>query len=319
MKPLLPFTLVYPKSIDEAAVKLKGKTKLIAGGTDLLGVLKDRILPDYPEALMDLKTISGLDYIKEETGVLKIGALAKLSDVSESSTVMGKYAALAQAAHAVGSPLLRNMGTLGGNLCQEVRCWYYRYPYFLGGRLFCLRKGGTACFAVTGDNRYHAILRGAGCFAVCPSDTAIALTALNANIITNKKSIPIDNFFQVLGDVLAADEIVTEIQIPSPKTGTKQTFTKFALRKAIDFALVSVATAITISGGSVSDARIVLGAVAPMPYRATGAEDAIKGKAINETLADTAAAAAVKDAVPLANNAYKIQIAKTLVKRAILA
>ena len=169
------------------------------------------------------------------------------------------------------------------------------------------------CYAVTGDNRYHSIIGGKVCFAVCPSDTAIALSALNATIVTNKRSIPIGDFYEVLSNVLDTDEIVTEVQVPAPVAGTKQTFTKFALRKAIDFAIVSVSTAI-----SSSDARIVLGAVAPVPYRATAAEDVIRGKAITEALAEEAAAAAVKDAIPLSNNKYKIQIAKVMVKRAIL-
>jgi xanthine dehydrogenase YagS FAD-binding subunit len=185
--------------------------------------------------------------------------------------------------------------------------------------MLCLRKGGTTCFAVTGDNRYHAILGGAGCFAVCPSDTGMALTALDATIVTNKRSIQIGNFFQVLGNSLTAGEIVTEVQVPTPKSGTKQTFTKFTFRPSIDFAIVSVASAITIEAGKVSDARIVLGAVAPIPYRATGAEVAIKGQAITEAIAETAGTAAVKDASPLSKNKYKVQIAKTLVKRAILA
>lgn len=309
-------------TLNEAASKITefdGRAKLLAGGTDLLGVLKDRILPTYPEVLVNIKTIPGMEYIREDAGVLKIGALARLNDIANSAVVKGKYDILAQAAYSVRSPNIRLMGTIGGNLCQDTRCWYYRYPHHIGGRMLCFRKGGPLCFAVPGDNRYNAILGGAVCFSVCPSDTAIPLTALDATIVTNKRSIPIGDFFEVLGNVLEDDEIVTEVQVPEPKSGTKQTFTKFALRKAIDFAIVSVASAITIEAGKVSDARIVLGVVAPVPYRAIAAEDVIKGNAISEALAETAGAAAVKDALALSKNAYKIQIAKTLVKRAILA
>jgi xanthine dehydrogenase YagS FAD-binding subunit len=311
-----PFKHESPVTIEEAVAKsneYKGNAPFIAGGTDILGPIKDRIHPTYPDALIDLKKIPGLDYIKEEGGVLKIGALTSLTDVAASSTVQGSWSILAMAAGRVSAPELRNMGTIGGNLCQEVRCWFYRYPNRIGGRIVCLRKGGTTCFAVTGDNRYHSIIGGKGCFAICPSDTAIALTALDATIVTNKRSIAIADFYKVLGTALASDEIVKEIQVPKPAAGTVQNFIKHAMRPAIDFAMVSVAT--VISG---SDARIVLGAVAPVPYRATAAEDVVKGKTITETLAAAAGEAAVKDAVPLDDNKYKVQIAKVLVKRCLL-
>jgi len=319
MKKLKNFEHYNAGTVDEA-VSLLGKygekAKIIAGGTDLVTVMKDEILPEYPEALVNIKTIPELDYIKEEAGVLKIGALALLVDIADNTTVKTKYAALAQAADAVGTPELRNMSTIGGNLCQDVRCWYYRT---LNNYFNCFRKGGALCSAVPGDNRYNAILGGAACFAVCPSDTAIALGALDATIVTNKRNIPIDDFYRVLGNALEGDEIVTEVQVPEPKSGTKQVFLKFRIRKTIDFAISSVATAITVEGGMVADARIVLGAVAPMPYRASDAEDALKGNAISESVAETAGDAAVKDAMPLSKNAYIIQITKTLVKRAILA
>ena len=296
--------------------KNKGKAKLIAGGTDLLTVMKDKINPTYPEVLVNIKDIPGLDIIKEEGGVLKIGSLALISNIANDATVKNKYIALAEAANKVATLHIRNMGTIGGNLCQETRCWYYRAPnnYF-----FCFRKGGTLCFAVIGDNRYNAILGSEVCFAVFPGDTGVALTALDATLVTTQRNIPIDDFFVVLGNVLEDDEIVTEIQVPEPKAGTKQAFLKFAARKSLDFAIASVATAITVEAGTVADARIVLGGVAPYPYRATDAEDALKGNAISESVAETAGAAAVKDAFPLSKNAYLVPITKTLVKRAILA
>lgn len=311
------FTLVNATTVAEAVSALgTGNAKVIAGGTDLLTVMKDRIKPTYPEVLVNIKAIAGLGSIKEEAGVLKIGALALLSDIVDDSTIKSKYTALAQAARAVATPQIRNMGTIAGNLCQEVRCWYYRAPknYF-----FCFLKGGALCFAVPGDNRYNAILGGKICFSACPSDIAIALGALDATIVTSKRNIPIDNFFTVGTNVLEDNEIVTEVQVPEPKSGTKQTFLKFRLRKAMDFAMSSVATAITVAAGTVTDARIVLGGVAPLPYRATDAEDAIKGKAINEANAEAAGAAAVKDALALSKNAYLVPITQALVKRAILA
>ena len=307
-------------TIADAVSSLKaGNAAVLAGGTDILNLLKIGALTNPPETLVNIKNISGLDSINEDAQGLKIGAMAKLSDIAASEVVRGKYSALAKAAESVASPPLREMGTIAGNLCQEVQCWYFRRSFLTGTFFDCFRKGGRQCFAVTGDNRYHAILGGKVCFAVCPSDTAIALTALYATIVTNKRSIPIGDFFEVLGNVLNDDEIVTEIRVLTPEPGTKQAFIKFALRPTIDFAVVSVAVAITNKDGKVSDARIVLGAVAPVPYRATDAEETLKGKAISESLAETAAAAAVKDTAPLSNNKYKVQIARTLVKRALLA
>ena len=169
------------------------------------------------------------------------------------------------------------------------------------------------------DNRYNAILGWDQCPAVCPSDTAIALGALDATVVTNKRSIPILDFFEELGNDLGDDEIVTEVQVPEPESGSKQVFLKFRLRKAIDFAISSVAAVITPATGNVTDARIVLGGVAPVPYRATAAEDALKGNAITESVAEAAGAAAVKDATPLSKNGYIVQITKALVQRAVLA
>lgn len=301
----------------------KGKAKVIAGGTDLLGVLKDQILTKYPQALIDIKTITGLDYIREDKDVLRIGALTKLADIIDDPTVNNKYRILSEAARTVANPQIRNMGTIGGNLAQDTRCWYYRYPHQLGGRIMCLRKGSGSCVAITGDNRYHAILQGKKCFAVCPSDTAVALSALDAIIKIRgpqgERTIPVSAFYQPLGNDLKDDEILTEIQVPQPPEGAKQTFLKFRLRNAVDFAIVSVALIITIGGGVCEDVRIALGAVAPRPIRAVGAEQTIKGKAINAATAEAAAEAAVIGAVPLNMNAYKVEITKALVKRAILS
>lgn len=322
MKLLKPFKHVSAKTVEEAAALLSvGKAKLIAGGTDLLSVLKDQIHNDYPELIIDLKTIPNLNYIMEDSGVLKIGALAKLAEIAGSPLVKRKYKMLADAARSVGSPQIRNIGTIGGNLCQEVRCLYYRYPRHVGDRIICYRKGGRVCYAVAGNNLYHMILgRPTKCYAVHPSDTAPALTALDAKVKTSKRTIPIENFFDTLtGTVLDHDEILTEIQVQTPPDGSKQTWIKFRLRKSIDFAIASVASMLTLESGTCKDARIVLGGVAPIPWRSKDAENVIKGKPINETTAEEAGKAAVKNALPLTQNAYKIQIVKALVKRAILS
>ena len=252
-----------------------------------------------------------MDYIKEEGGMLKIGALTRLTDIVESSVVQSKWSSLAEAAHLVGTPQLRNMGTIGGNLCQENRCWYFRAEQ---NAFFCFRKGGALCYLTAGRNERHsAILGGAVCFTNSVSDTAIPLTALDATVVTTQRTIAIGDFFVTLGNVLEDNEIVTEIQVPEPAADTKQVFLKWAERKALDFAEVSVAIAV-----SSSDAKIVLGSVAPVPWRATDAEDAVKGQAITESVAAAAGDEAVNGALKLSDNGYKVQLTKTLVKRALL-
>ena len=319
------FRHIDAKTIGQACKLLKGyegRAKLNAGGTDLLGILKDRVLEDYPEAIINLKTIPGLDYIKEDNRGLKIGALTTLATIARSTMMKEKYGALAEAAYAVAAPQIRNVATLGGNLCQDVRCWYYRYPHEIGGRMLCLRKGKGPCLAVPGDNRYHAIFEGKRCFAVCPSDTAIALTALNATMkiagTNGRRTILVKDFFTTLGNVLDPGEMVTEIQIPKPPDEAKQTFLKLTLRRPIDFALVSVASVITLRNGICKAASIALGAVAPTPIRATKAEETLNGRIINLETASEAAEAAVIGARPLSMNAYKVEETEALVRRAIL-
>ena len=306
-------------TVAEASSLLKaGNAAVLAGGTDILNLLKVGALANPPAALVNIKNIPGMDFIRKDKDGLRIGATTRISDIALSDTVRSKYSALASAAGSVASPPVREMGTIAGNLCQQVQCWYFRRSFLTGNIFTCLRKGGSCCYAVSGDNRYHAILGARQCFAVCPSDMAIALTALDAEIITSRRRIPIGGFFQVQGNVLTKDEIIVEIKVPAPKPGTRQVFIKFALRPAIDFAVASAAAVMTARRGKVSDARIVLGAVAPVPYRANDAEDVLRGNTVSELIAEKAATAAVQDACPLSNNKYKVQIVSTLVKRAIL-
>ena len=320
------FKHINARTVDEACAllgKYSGKAMLNAGGTDLLLTLKGEYLPDYPEAVINIKTISGLDYIKEDGGALKIGALTKLFDLGRSPLLKERYGALAEAARSVATPHVRNAATIGGNLCQGVRCWYYRYPRSIGGPIPCLRKGNGQCLAVSGDNRYHAIMGGKRCLAVCPSDTAVALAAMDAQIKIagqdGKRGIAVTDFFTPLGNALTQDAMVTEIEVPRAEGPTKQTFLKFTLRNPVDFAIVSVASVITLQRGICTDARIVLGAVAPAPVRAKKAEEVIKGRPIDQGAAEEAAEQAVAGARPLSMNAYKIEITKTLVKRALLS
>ena len=314
-----PFTHTNAKTAAEARKTLSGaKTAVIAGGTDLIGTLKDNILPDnmHPTALVNIKTIPNLDYIREESGMLKIGAATRIADIAANATVSGKYAALAQAASRVASPHVRDMGTIGGNISQLHRCWYFRKPE---NRFPCVRKGGQTCFAMAGDNRYHSIFGPVNrCIAVHPSDIAPALIALDAKVVTTSRTIPVEQFFDVKNPgntVLNAGEFVTEIQVPALPAGAKSAFLKLAIRKSIDFPIVNVA----VRAGGSSAPRIALNAVAPKPYRAVKAEEALAGKAINEANATAAGEAAVADAKPFEAGKYKVQIAKTLVKRALMS
>ncbi len=319
------FTHINAGTVDEAVTALRrygARAAIIAGGTDILGKMKDEILPNYPEALINIKGIAGLDFLKEESGVLRIGTLTRLEDIAREPLIRDKYAALAQAAARTASPHLREMGTLGGNLCQDIRCWYYRNP---NNRFPCLRKGGGRCYAIEGDNRYHSIMGGSveeGCYAVHPSDTAPALMALNASVKTSKRVIRSEDLFQVdvaRTTVLDPDEMITEIQVPEPPSGSRSAFLKFAIRKSIDFPIVNCAAAIAVASGKVKDARICLNAIAVKPYRATRAEEAILKKKISEKTAEAAGKAGLAEARPMERNGYMVQIARVLVKRVILA
>jgi len=335
------FTHTNADTVTAATTALaKANTQVIAGGTDLICYLRNMCSPNPPASLVNIKTISpSLSYIKEEGGMLKVGATTTLAAIANNATVLTKYTALAQAAQKVGGPELRNTGTIGGNICQKPQCNYYRFAY---NEFPCVRKDPTgACPAIPGVNTYMSIFGAVnGCWDICPSDIAPVLVAMNAKIITNKKAAgwAAADFFVIPVvtaatdarreqiNSLAADEIVTEIQIPTPATGTKSTYLKFAFRKAINWPQVSVAAVATTTGGVVSAASIVLGGVYPSPKVATTAQTSIVGKAIDDTSATAAGVAAVTGAAQAApatstnpGNKYKIQITKVYVKKALLA
>jgi len=320
------FTHVNANTVAEATAALAdGKAQVIAGGTDLLCYLRNMCSPNPPTTLVNIKTIPDLADIKVEGGMLKIGALTTLTTIANSSVVNGNYTALAQAALAAASPQLRNVGTIGGNICQKPRCLYFRFEY---NEFPCLRKDPSGiCYALLGVNKDCSIFGASdGCVATCPSDTAVALVALNASIVTSKDTWAAADFFVIKDEQinsLDADEIVTEIQVPTPAAGTKSAYKKFAFRKAIDFPVVSCAAVITSSGGTVTAASIVLGGVHNSPRKASEAETSITGNAIDATTAEAAGTAATTGAaalaVPVPQAKYKIQLTKVMVKRALLA
>jgi xanthine dehydrogenase YagS FAD-binding subunit len=301
------------------------KASILAGGSDILGRMKDRLEGpklQLPQHLLDINGIKGLNFIMEQKNGLKIGATTTLSDIASSPLVARRYPLLSQAASQVAVPQIRNVGTLGGNLCQRPRCWYFR------GKLFkdCFRKGGDNCYSSAGENQYHAVFGGDNCNMVCPSDMAPALTALQARveIATPKgnKLIPIEQFYirpdkNLLKEtVLGSTEMVLAVEIPVPAPVSKGIYLKLKEREAFDFAIASVAVMVTLKNAIVSDARIVFGGVAPFPLRATGAESALKGKKVRDAMG-TACKAAVEGARPMSNNGYKVKVAKGIMEEAL--
>jgi xanthine dehydrogenase YagS FAD-binding subunit len=279
------------------------------------------VTPDY---VVNLKTIPGLNSIKEERGGIRIGALTTLVEVEEHPAVREKFLILSEGAAEAASPQIRNAGTIGGNLCQRPFCWYFRSAHF-----DCLRKGGQVCYSVAGDSRYHAIFGGGPSFIVHPSDLAPVLVALDAQIkIVNaagERIIPLEKFFVLPQvdfkheNILKPGDIVTEIFVPYPKSGSKGFYHKVRERLAWDHAIVSVATVVQSGGGVARDARVVLGGVAPIPWRAPKAEDFLRGQKIDDAAAQKAAEIALEGARPMKDNTYKVGLAKSLIQRGLLA
>ena len=322
------FENIDVKSVREAVGLLqkfnqqKKSAAVVGGGSEYLQLMKDHVVePDY---LLNLKSIPGLDYIKEERGGFRIGALAKLAEIEEHPAVREKLLILSDAAGEAASPQIRNAGTLAGNICQRPFCWYFRSSNFT-----CLRKGGQVCYTVSGDGRFHAILGGGPSYIVHPSDTAPALVALGAQIkiagAAGERTIPLEKFFVLPQidyrheNILKPDEIVTEIQVPYPKPGSRGFYHKVRERLAWDHAIVSVATVVQSSGGVVREARVVMGGVAPIPWRAPKAEDFLRGKKLDDATAQKAGAIALEGAKPLKDNGYKVKIAQDLIQRGLLA
>jgi xanthine dehydrogenase YagS FAD-binding subunit len=316
------FSYSRPATLRDASgllEKERGKVALIAGGTDLLGELKDNTAA--PERLVTIRHLKELQGIRGARGGLTIGAATLLADIVESAAVRQQAPLLGMAAGKVGTPQIRNMGTIGGNLCQRPRCWYYRNNYP------CFKHGGNTCFSALGENDYHAILEAGPSFIVHPSDTAPALVALGATVRIatrgRERTVPIEKFFvtprqdPTRENILLPDEILTAIDVPDAPAGSRAVYVKEMVREVWDFALCSVAAMVTVRSGVVQEARIVLGGVAPIPYRALKAEAAITGRALDEASAAAAGAAAVEGARPLAKNGYKVPLTQAVVTRAL--
>jgi len=318
------FVYVQPDDVKSAVSSLTQageSAKIMAGGIDLLGEMKDYIRT--PDVVVNLKSIPGLNSIRTGGTGLTVGPLVRLADLADNAAVRQSYTALADAAAVVGSPQIRNVGTVGGNLCQRPRCWYYRDE-----EVKCLKKGGDTCYAKEGENQYHAILGGGPSYIVHPSDCAPALIALNASVqITGPKgarTIPLDRFFVLPSDnlfqenVLQPNEIVTLISVPAPAAGTKSHYMKVRHKEGFDWALSGAAVALQMAGNTVKDCRVVLSGVAPIPWRSHEAEAVLKGKTLTPELAEKAGEAAVSKAQPLGKNQYKVPLTRNVVMAAIL-
>ncbi len=318
------FQLFQPASTDEALGVLDrygADAWVLAGGLDSWDWFKDRV--QKPAAVVDLGGIASLREIRGIDGGVEIGAMATLREVIRHSELSGQFSLLTEAASRAASPQIQNAGTLGGNVGQDTRCWYYRDGWS------CYRAGGNICYAdtPTAMNREHAILGASRCVAVNPSDTAPALVALDAEMVVvnrgGERVIPAQDFF--IGPAvdiermtaLQPGDILTQIRIPSTWAGSRFYFEKARDRAVWDFALANVASAAKVNNGVIEDIRIVANGVAPYPVRFIAAEDAVRGQQVNDQTAAQAGEIAIRGVTPLAHNGYKVSLLRNLVARSV--
>jgi xanthine dehydrogenase YagS FAD-binding subunit len=321
------FTNSNPKNIREAVAllsqaKQQGRSaSIVGGGSDLLGMVKEHLVS--PDVLVNLKAIRGLDQIEAQRGKIRIGGLITLDTLSRDPRVRKEFTVLAEAAENVGTPQIRNAGTLAGNVCQRPWCWYFRNGFP------CLKNGGNICFSASGENQFHAIFGGGPSYIVHPSDTAPALVALDAEFHiagpTGERVLQASEFFQLprvdasRENVLAKDEVLTAMQLPAARPNTRSAYHKVLDREAWTHAVVSAAIVLEIDQQICRSARIVLGGVAPIPWRLPKVEAMLVGQRITPELAAKAGEAAVEGAHPLAKNKYKVPLTKAVVKRTLLS
>lgn len=321
------FELLNPTSLADAISLLPDRegddsSRLLAGGQDLLPELKEHLVE--PERLVNLRDVPGLGELTwNADGSLSLGAMVTVQQVADDPGIRERLTLLAEAAASVGSPQIRAMGTVGGNLNQRPRCWYYRLE-----SAPCLKKGGTECFSYAGRNKYNAILGGGPSYIVHPSDLAPALVALDARVTLagpgGERVLPLREFFTLPSSgnilretVLRPDEVLTRVDVPAPAAGMRSTYLKFKERSSYDWALSSVALCLWQDAGAIQRARLVLGGVAPIPWPCDGAEEAIAGRANDGEAARLAADAALAGAEPLSENGYKVPLTRGLITRAL--
>jgi xanthine dehydrogenase YagS FAD-binding subunit len=319
------FSIAQPQSLRQASLLLSTSAKetcLMAGGTDLLDEIKSEIVT--PEIVIDLKSIPKLVYISQQQNEVRIGAMTTVADLASHRLIQTEFPGLQEAALSLATPQLRNVGTVGGNLCQRPRCWYYR-----DSQVLCRKKGGSRCFASRGKNKYHAIFGGGVCNIVHPSDLAPALLSLDAeiNLSTPKgeRTLPLADFYTLPRDdvrrenALRKGEILKEIKLALPAKGNKSTYLKLKERGTWDFAVVSAAVNAALSGKTVQDIKIYAGGVAPIPWRLKKTEIFMRGKTAAENILRAAVKEDLKDARPLTENGYKQQLLEVAVYKAVLS
>lgn len=318
-----PFEWANATSVAEAVASMAQGATPKAGGLDLLDLMKEGI--STPPRLVNLRTVRGLDGIEGAAGQgMRIGPLVTLARLAEEPMVRRRFRALADAAGHAATPQIRNVATLAGNVLQRPRCWYFRSEAFA-----CRRKGGTHCFAIDGENQYHAIFDNGFCAVVHASSTAAALVALGASLaITGPqgtREVTVESIFVRPGQditrehALAQTDLVTEIHLPELAPGAASAYGKLGEKESYDWPLAEVACVVERAGGRCTKASVVLGAAAPTPHRARDAEAALAGQPLNEETARAAAKAALRGATPLSQNGYKLPMFEALVRRTILA
>jgi xanthine dehydrogenase YagS FAD-binding subunit len=321
------FVNANPRDLHQAVTLLEqahaqGRSASIAGGgSDLLGMVKERLVT--PDVLVNLKTVRGLDQVKTDANGVAIGGQITLDALSRETTIRNRYTVLAEAAESVATPQIRNVGTLAGNVCQRPWCWYFRNGFP------CLKNGGDTCYSVGGENQFHAIFGGGPSYIVHPSDTAPALMALDATfrIIgpSGEHVVPAAEFFVLprvdssRENVLTQDEVLVGVHLPAAPLAMRSTYHKVLDREAWTHAVISAAIALEMEGNVCRRARIVLGGVAPIPWRLPRVEEMLAGQRITPELAAAAGVAAVEGARPLSKNRYKIPLTKAVVRRTLLS
>ena len=320
---LSTFSYVRPGSLKDALQVADGAgARFYAGGTDLLGCARDGVMPvQRVVSLSRLAELRGMSVLSD--GGMRLGALTTIAEIAAHPVIAEKYTALAQAASLVASPQLRNQGTIGGNLCQRPRCWYFRGDYH------CARKGGDTCYAIGGENQYHAIFGGGACWVVHPSDTAPALIALDAKVriesLKGRRTVAAEKFFVLPEEnvqkenVLEPGEVVTEVLLPPANPAVKSSYRKVRARGSWDFAMAGLALAIAVKAGKVEAVRAVLSGVAPVPWRSLNIEQALLHQKLDTRTIAKVGDAAIVGARPLEHNAYKVQLVRGLMEEALLA
>lgn len=317
------FAWSEPHTVREALDQLGPDALVKAGGVDVIDRLKEGL--DAPQKLVNIRNLKELDFVREDAAGLHIGPLATLTRIEEDKTIQKKYRALADACGHAATPHIRNQATVGGNLLQRPRCWYFRSSQF-----HCLKKGGGRCFAQFGENEYHAVFHNRTCAIVHPSAAAVALVALDARLeITgkngNKRDLLLEKFFVSPEEdvhrenVLGANELITAIHVPAPAAMARSAYMKIGEKESFDWPIAEVAVSVELAGGKVSKASVILGAASPIPHRAVEAESVLKGKPFTQENARAAAVAAMKHATPLGNNAYKLPVFEAVIRRTLMA